>query len=249
MDTESDRNPSQQERSARERLEALFASSPIPPADLLTNLGLYLNRQTLTRILFMDELYRKAVPVHGVVMEFGVRWGQNLALFESFRGMYEPYNHTRRVIGFDTFSGFPSVSAADGDAPLVREGAYGVGENYEHHLSDVLAYHEQESPLSHIRKYELVKGDVAETLPRYLEENPQTIVALAYFDLDLYEPTRACLEAIKDRLTKGSVIGFDELCAPDFPGETQALSEVLGLGSLRISRSPIGSYPSYAVVE
>ena len=52
------------------------------------------------------ELYQKILNVHGVVIEFGTRWGQNLALFESFRGMYEPYNHFRKIIGFDTFEGF-----------------------------------------------------------------------------------------------------------------------------------------------
>jgi hypothetical protein len=34
--------------------------------------------------------------------------------------------------------------------------------------------------------------------------------ALAYFDLDLYEPTRAVLEQIRPYLTKGSIVAFDE---------------------------------------
>jgi hypothetical protein len=42
----------------------------------------------------------------------------------------------------------------------------------------------------HIRRTLIVQGDVRETLPRYLADNPHTVIALAYFDLDLYEPTR-----------------------------------------------------------
>ena len=61
-----------------------------------------------------------------MVVEFGVRWGQNMALFNAFRGMYEPYNHTRRIVGFDSFSGLQSVSHVDGDAPIAADGAYGI---------------------------------------------------------------------------------------------------------------------------
>jgi hypothetical protein len=45
----------------------------------------------------------------------------------------------------------------------------------------------------------------------YLNDNPQTVVALAYFDLDLYPPIKTCLELIFDRVPKGGVLGFDEL--------------------------------------
>jgi hypothetical protein len=216
---------------------------------MLTQLGLFLNRQSLSRIMFMNELYQQIVNVHGVVMEFGVRWGQNLALFSSFRGMYEPYNYNRKIIGFDTFAGFPSVSPKDGNDGIASAGAYGVTEDYEEYLEAVLNYHERESPLSHIKKHELVKGDAKETLEKYLTDHAETIVALAYFDFDIYEPTKKCLTLIRDRLTKGSVIGFDELNWPAFPGETVALKEVFGLDRYRIRRSPLNPTPSYIVIE
>ena len=56
-------------------------------------------------------------------------------------------------------------------------------------------------------------------LPQYLRDNPQTIISLAYFDFDLYKPTRDCLEAILPYLTKGSILAFDELNAAEFPGK------------------------------
>lgn len=55
--------------------DKMFKNTPIPDDELLSNLGLYLNRQTLSRILYMHELYRKIINVHGVTIEFGVRWG------------------------------------------------------------------------------------------------------------------------------------------------------------------------------
>ena len=242
-------NSSSQEIAIRERFYETFRECPIPANELLSNLGLFLNRQSLSRIIFMHELYQRILPVHGIVVEFGVRWGQNLALFSSFRGMYEPYNYNRKIVGFDTFAGFPAVSEHDGSDPVMAVGAYGVSSDYEAYLDAVLAYHETESPLGHLRKYELIKGDATETLARYLEEHPETIIALAYFDFDVYEPTKRCLELIKTHLTKGTVIGFDELNWPAFPGETRAVKEVLGLDRFAIRRSPLNPSPSYVVIE
>ena len=37
-----------------------------------------------------------------MVIEFGVRWGANLGLFQSLRGMYEPFNYNRKIVGFET---------------------------------------------------------------------------------------------------------------------------------------------------
>jgi hypothetical protein len=90
---------------------------------------------------------------------------------------------------------------------------------------------------------------VTTTLPKYLRENPETIVALAYFDLDLYEPTKKCLELIQNYVTRGSVLAFDELNHPAFPGETVALREVLGLQKHKIIRSPLTPAQSYTVIE
>lgn len=175
--------------------------------------------------------------------------GTNLALFESFRGMYEPYNYTRKNVGFDTFEGFSSIDVKDGESNIVSVGGYSVTKHYEEYLDKILDYHEQENPLSHIKKYELIKGDATVEVERYLHDNPETIIALAYFDFDLYQPTKKCLEAIKNHVTKGTVIGFDELNYHDFPGETLALKEVFGLDKYQIKRSPLNPTPSYIVIE
>ncbi len=238
-----------EELAARDDLSALVRGCPIPDAELPQNLALFLKRQDLGRILFFDQLYREIVGVHGVVMEFGVRWGRDLAVLEALRGLHEPYNYTRRIIGFDTFAGFPSVAPEDGGADIASQGAYGVTEDYDEYLAEVLGHQERENPIAHIKTTELVKGDASETVPRYLAEHPETIVAFAYFDLDIYEPTRDALKAIAPHLTRGSVIGFDELNHPEFPGETLALKEILGLDSHAIKRSPLGSYPSYLVID
>lgn len=240
---------SQQELANRARFAELFFHAPIPREELLTNIGLFVRRQELSRILYMHELYRQIVPVHGIVVEFGVRWGRNLGLFSSFRGIYEPYNYTRKIVGFDTFEGLAAITESDGAHPAIQEGAFAVTPDYEQYLARVMDYHESESPLRHVKKYEIIKGDVTVTLPQYLAKHPETIIALAYFDLDLYEPTRACIEQIQPYLTKGSILGFDELNYQPFPGETLALKETLGLGRYAIRRSPLNPVPAYLVID
>lgn len=240
---------SQKENSIRSDFYDIFKQCPIPENEILSHLGLFIKRQDLSRLLFMHELYKKIIDVHGVIMEFGVRWGQDMALYETFRGIYEPYNHNRKIIGFDTFEGFPSTHQKDGQSDIIQEGAYSVTKGYESYLEKVLDYHEQESPISHIKKYRLIKGDATVEIDRFLEENPETIIAFAYFDFDIYAPTVKCLEAIRSHITKGTVIGFDELNLHDYPGETRALKEVLGLDSYKITRSPLSSVQSYIVIE
>ncbi|MBF8982966.1 crotonobetainyl-CoA--carnitine CoA-transferase [Lutibacter sp. B2] len=240
------RHSSDKEIINRNSFFELYSNCPIPENELLENIGLFMSRRTLSRTLFMHELYQKIMNVHGVIMEFGVRWGKDLVMFENFRGIYEPYNYNRKIIGFDTFEGFPSVNEKDGN--LVK-GAYSVTADYDTYLSKVLNYHESESPISHIQKHKIIKGNAVETLEKYLKEHPETIISLAYFDFDIYEPTKKCLELIRGHLTKGSIIGFDELNVREFAGETMALKEVFGLDKYSIRRSHISPLQSYIVVE
>jgi hypothetical protein len=195
-----------------------------------------LSRLGLSRILYYDHVYRHVLDVPGVILEFGVQWGATLSLLTNLRGMHEPYNLYRRIIGFDTFEGFPSVGPEDGVAPAL--GDYSVPPEHVELLEEVLDIHESASPISHLRKHELVVGNVVQTLPVWLTDNPQAVVAMAIFDLDLYEPTREALQLIIPRLTRGSVLVFDELNSRDFPGETLALQEVLGLDRLRLHQYP-----------
>ncbi len=94
-----------------------------------------------------------------------------------------------------------------------------------------------------------MKGNAIEQIDVYLNDHPETIIAFAYFDFDIYAPTKKCLERILSHLTKGSIIAFDELNHSIFPGETLALKEVLGLTKYSIRRSPFSSYQSYLVIE
>jgi hypothetical protein len=237
------------EMSSEDELTHYLRTAPMPEGQILENLGLFMTSKNLSRLLFMHHIYEMILPVPGVVMDFGTRWGQNLAMFSAVRGIYEPFNRHRKLIGFDTFSGFPSVVSQDGSSSLMRENNVSVTDNYETYLDGLMKVHEALNPISHIKKYEIIAGDATKTVPQYLIDNPHTIIALAYFDFDIYEPTKVCLEAIRDRLVKGSVLGFDELNDHDSPGETIALMETFGLNNVKLRRWPHVSRTAYFVVE
>lgn len=240
---------SEDEKDHFKLFTALLKNTPIPDDEILANVGAYLTSKNLSRILFFYEIYQKILPTHGMVMEFGVRWGQTLSLLAALRSIFEPFNRHRKIVGFDTFAGFVGTSDKDGARGQVADGSFSVSADYEAHLTDILASQEALNPMSHLRRFELVKGDAVETVPAYLSGHPETLVSLAIFDFDIYRPTRAALEAIKPHVFKGTVLVFDELADDIFPGETIALREVFDIADLRIQRFPMTSRISYVVLE
>ncbi len=237
------------EKNAQARLSQLLKHAPLPPEEILDNLGVYLTSKTLSRLLFFYEIYRKVVGMHGVIVEFGVRWGQTLSLLSALRGIFEPFNRHRKIIGFDTFEGFRGVSPKDGGRIKCRDGSFSVPKDYEKYLTEILGIQETLNPMSHIRRFELVKGDAVKAAPAYFKKHPETMIALAIFDFDIYAPTKAALKAIKPYLSKGSILVFDELCDDIFPGETLALKEVLGLNNVKVQRMPMTSRISYIEIK
>lgn len=207
-----------------------------------------MTRQTLSRIVYYHQLYQKILNVPGVICEFGVQWGATLSLLTAFRGMYEPYNYSRKLFGFDTFEGFCQVDKTF-DGNHLHTGDYRVAAGHKNRLEQILTLHESQSPLSHIKKFELIQGDASATVTEWLEQNPHAIISMAIFDMDLYQPTKDVLTAILPRLTKGSVLVFDELNHSGFPGETKAVMEVLGLNNIRLERFPHQANCAWAVFE
>ena len=161
--------------------------------------------------------------------------------------MKEPFNFSRQIIGFDTFEGFKGVTKTDIN---LSDGDYCIkAKDYDKFLEELLNYHRSISPFPEKKGFSLVKGDVRETLPKWLNSNPHALISLAILDLDIYEPTKYVLENIRTRLVKGSVIAFDELNCPFFPGETVAFLESTLHYKLKIFRDPLQPYCAWGVLE
>lgn len=237
---EKTRNTSEQ-LSYYAQLAEFFETSPEPPLQKMMSFATYATRQTITTFVERYELYKLIQRVPGSILECGVAAGQGLMTFAHLCSIHEPYHYVRRVIGFDTFAGFQGMSDKDrtSRASHMHEGGLAF-DTYDKLLRSIELFN-QNRALGHLPKVEIVKGDISETLPSYVASNPSLVVALLYLDLDLYKPTKDTIEAIRPRLHRGSIIAFDELNHADYPGETLAVMESLGLGTLRLQRFDIGS--------
>lgn len=237
------------EQEAFAQFTQCLKASPLPDDEILANLGIFLTSKNLARILFFYNIYMKILQQHGIIIEFGVRWGQTMSLMSALRGIFEPFNRHRKIVGFDTFEGFKGIGQKDGNICHCKDGSFSVAADYEKYLGDILSLQEKLNPMPHIKKFELVKGDAQETVTEYFKRHPETIVSLAIFDFDIYAPTKAALEAVIPHLCKGSVLVFDELSDDIFPGETLALMETIGLKNVNIKRYPYASRISYLEIE
>lgn len=224
----------------REKLFELFDHAyndeSIRKVDLFQNLGLFLRCSALTKLLFLNELYQYIINQPGIIMEFGVHLGQNLVTFENLRATYEPWNQNRRIVGFDTFTmgGYASRSEVDGTSAEITGSGYKLSESYVPFLGELTQYHENDHVLSHIKKVSVEVGDVVKTLPAFFEKNKGDVVALAYFDLATYQPTKECLKAILPHLLPGSVLLMDELNFKEYPGASIAFKEFVAENHLDI---------------
>ncbi len=244
------KNQSQADLQQFAEVEEVFRHSAGSVSDKLDAFPKFASRQALAKFLTKYEIFNQILNVNGSIVECGVLHGGGLLAWAKLSSILEQTNHTRKIIGFDTFEGFPSIDIKDtagADSSHLRKG--GLKGSTLADVEAAVALYDANRPLSHIQKVELVKGDLAKTAPDYLKENPHLVVALLYLDVDLYEPTKVALETFLPRMPKGAVIVFDELNAKMFPGETLAVNEVLGLRNLRIKRYPFDSYVSYAVIE
>jgi hypothetical protein len=243
----SETHADEAQQDSRSELQEMFENTPLPTEDLLFNMGMYTRGSLLVKFLVMNDLYNRIKDIPGAIMEFGVWYGQNIILLENLRAIYEPFNKQRRIIGFDTFSGYENFSDQDKYSKAFESGSYSTPKEYKTYLEELIKVHEGSNILGHVSGgHELVEGDVEKTVPQYFVDHPETIVAMAYFDMGNYKPTKAALEAVKPHLVPGSVLLFDELTWSEAPGEAIAFKEVLKDVDFTIEKSKF--YPSKAIV-
>ena len=236
------------EQQVGKNIEHIFSSCPDPVEIKLENFTKYVRRQHLKRFLAMYEIFKLVLPVKGSVVECGVFKGFSLMAWAKLSTMLEPENLTRRIYGFDTFSGFPSVSEKDANPIAMPEQSTLYADSYQE-LQALIAEYDRDRFLGHIDKVHLVRGNATQTIPQFIAEHSHLVVSLLFLDFDLYEPTKVAIEHFLPRMPRGAVIAFDELDNPMWPGETLALLEGVGVSQLKLRRLEWDPYIGFAVLE
>lgn len=235
------------EQQVGRNISRIFENCPDSVEMKLENFPKYVRRQHLKRFLALYELFKLALPVKGSVVECGVFRGFGLMSWAKLSAMLEPENLTRRIYGFDSFAGFPDASEHDAN-PVAMPEKGALAANSHDELQELIVEYDSDRFLGHIDKVHLVKGDVLETIPKFVAEHPHLLISLLFLDLDLYEPTKAAIEHFVPRMPSGSILAFDELDNPMWPGETKALLDTLGSRRLRLQRMEWDPYIAYAVL-
>lgn len=248
----NERTQSDNDRLFQERVGPAFDASNGTTLDKLRNFARFVPRQNLAGFLAKAEIFRRVLPVHGSIIECGVFMGGGLFTWAQLSAILEPVNHTRKVIGFDTFSGFPGVHVRDEVNGMSSEEQAGAGMykfEYIEELRRDAQLFDLNRAVGHIPKIELVQGDALKTIPQYVEQNGHLVVSLLYLDFDLFEPTEAALKAFLPRMPKGAIVAFDELNQKQWPGETLAVLKGAGIRNLRIERLTYVPQISFAVLD
>ena len=217
----------------------------VPSIDVADAPFVFARRQAIAQSLTRIKLFDLISDVKGSIVECGVHRGNNLFLLSHLSSIMEPYAFNRKVIGFDTFEGFQSLS--DKDDPILSSNDF-ANTDYDR-LVEFAQLNDKNRPVGHIPKLELVKGDAVQTIPRYVEEHPELLIALLYLDFDIYEPTRVALEHLRPLVVRGGIIAFDELASQKWQGETMAFKEAFNVSSVRLRKFPFEPWMSYFVVE
>ena len=213
-------------------IENIFIKNPDSVEIKLENFPKYVRRQHLKRFLTLYEIYKNLLNVKGSIVELGVFRGFSLTSWAKLSAIMEPENLIRKIYGFDTYEGFPKIHEKDKNSNYNHE----VGHFYTNVHEELTALNDafnKDRFLGHVNKVELVKGDCTKTIPEFLEKNPHLLIGMLFIDLDLYEPTKFALEHFLPRMHKGSILAFDELDNPQWPGETIALLESMNIKNLK----------------
>ena len=212
-----------------DRLEAHFAQFGVTALDAVKHFMVLARRQWLKRFLAHTELFRLTLEVPGDVAELGVFRGMGLFTWANLLEAYSIGDRTKIVFGFDNWRGFSGLSPEDGkpSAPAHKvEGGFDPS-HFRNELESAIAIFDADRFVPWKARIRLIDGDIEQTVPEFVAENPGVRFSLVHFDCDLYRPTKAALDAVWTRVSRGGVLLFDEYSIHDWPGETRAVDEFL----------------------
>jgi hypothetical protein len=213
----------------------------------------YTRRHELARFMVQYELFKKVLNVKGSIVECGVYTGGGVLAWAKISDILEPYNFLRKIYGFDTFEGFPSISPIDNFGEMAKNvskvGYLKLDYNVKEDIEKCIEKYNSERLLYHQEKIHLIKGDANETIPNFLDNNPHVLVSLLYLDFDIYTPTLTAIKNFISKMPKGAIIAFDELNDAKFPGETSALLECLDINKYNIEHFPWEPHISWLTIN
>lgn len=191
--------------------------------DLYNNFSLWGHTDRFSKMLARYELFKQIMEMPGDIVEGGVLKGAGVLYWAKLIQIFNPMSR-RKVIGFDTFKGYPENSSQAHDQATAK--AFTAEQIAEQKLVSVEAIMQAAEAQGLSERIELVEGDANQTIPDYVEANPGFRVALLNLDFVLYDPTLAAMQHLYPRVLPGGIVVLDEYAVPG-KGESDAVDQVL----------------------
>lgn len=208
-------------------------------------------RQWLKRFLAHNELFLKTLNVPGDIAELGVFRGLGFMTWANFLECYCISDRTKIVYGFDNWKGFVEFSEKDGvqlsDMQKIQGGF--SPESYYEELKNAISIFDMDRFIPWKDRVKLIEGNIENTIPKFVEENPGVRFSLIHFDCDLYLPTKTGLEYLWDKLSRGGIIIFDEYSIKEWPGETKAVDEFFSDKDVKIQKLQWNNVPGGYIIK
>lgn len=187
----------------------------------------YVRRLLLQRFIAHYELFKHVIELPGHVVELGVFRGSSFFTWAKLMETFCPCDRRRRVYGFDHFKGLRQFHPKDGifdESDNKYDGGFDATPVREE-LLELIKLHNDDNLIPGFPRCHLVEGEIVETLPKFLEQNPGIRISLLHLDVDLYLPTKRALELLYPLVVKGGVVVFDEYGVVPWQGESTAADE------------------------
>jgi hypothetical protein len=197
-------------------------------------------RQSLARLIYFEEMFRKSSPIPGDLVECGVSIGTGLL---NWCLLTELSGADRQIFGYDSFAGFPASVEEDRMANGDFQTSRGDYASPPELVLRVLA-EGRVSPEFIRDRVRLVRGFFDKTLPDHTRP-----IALLHLDCDLYDSYLVCLGALYSRVVPGGIIMFDEYEDETFPGARVAIDEFFSDKPETLVRYDRYGYVKYHVVK
>jgi hypothetical protein len=209
-----------------ERIQRVVHDNNIPLRDVLESFAIYTRRINVTRFLAHYELYRMIAQLPGSIVECGVYQGNSFFAFHKFLEIFHPGDRIRHVIGFDDFKGL-RLSEEDGPEYANRSKVEGGWKSlgFKAALDDLMKIQTDDQFVPASKRSFLIEGDILETVPKYVKDNPGVRISLLHLDVDVYEPTKVALDHFYDRVVPGGLIVLDEYAMMEWGGESKAVED------------------------
>lgn len=173
----------------------------------------------ISKFVSRVEFYNKTKNLPGEIIECGVFKGSSLSQFIKLRSLFGNA-WSQKIFAFDTFDKFPKKCSEDDKVYLKKflnvAGDKSIKKNV---LVKLLKY------LKLYENLDLIKGNILDTVPKFVETNKNLKISLLHIDVDTYEPTKIALESFFPLVVKKGIIILDDYGA--FPGANRAVDEFI----------------------